>query len=106
MFALVSYCATTSVPLTCLLLSQDTSLEGDQFQQIMGAIAATKSGIEQQFATNLNEPRQEVAATQATCSQQVLEKLNRKSYTFKKKGCEHQFVFNDKVNDRLQNTKK
>ena len=82
------------------------SLEEDRFKQIMEAIAATKSGMEQQFATNLHELRQEVAATQANCSQQVLEKLNRKSCTFKKKGCEHQFVFNDKVDDRLQNAQK
>ena len=82
------------------------SLEEDQFKQIMDAIAATKSGMEQQFATNLHELRQEVAAMQANCSQQVPEKLNRKSCTFKKKGCEHQFVFNDKVDDHLQNAQK
>jgi len=36
-----------------------------------------------------------------TSMQQVLEKLSRKTYTFKKKGCEDQFLFNDQVNDRI-----
>ena len=44
--------------------------------------------------------------TQAACSQQVMDKLNCKTYTFRKKGCETQFIFNDKVDDHVQAAKK
>jgi len=45
-------------------------------------------------------------STQASYSQQVLDKLNKKAYCFKKKGCEEQFSFNDKVDDQVQAAKK
>jgi len=47
-------------------------------------------------------------STQASFSQQVLDKLNKKTYMycFKKKGCKEQFSFNDKVDDWVQATKK
>ena len=35
-----------------------------------------------------------------------MDKLNRKTYTYKKKGCEAQFVFNNKVDDHTQAAKK
>jgi len=35
-----------------------------------------------------------------------LDKLSKKTYTFKKKGCKEQFCFNDKVDDRVQAAKK
>ena len=47
-----------------------------------------------------------MVASQAACSQSVMEKLNRKTHTFKKKGCEAQFVFNGKVDDHVQAAKK
>jgi len=81
------------------------ALEGDQFKQLMDAIEASKTGIEQQFTARLDQLQREVAMTQATSSQQVLDKLSRKAYTFKKKGCEEQFLFNDKVDERLDAAK-
>ena len=79
------------------------SLEEEQVQQIVSAVSAT---IGQQFAAKFNEFHQEMVAYQAACSQSVMEKLNRKMHTFKKKGCEAQFVFNDKVDDHVQAAKK
>ena len=79
------------------------SLEEEQVQQIASAVSAT---IGQQFAAKFSEFRQEMVASQAACSQSVMEKLNRKTHTFKKKGCEAQFVFNDKVDDHVQAAKK
>ena len=43
-------------------------------------------------------------STQASFSQQVLDKLNKKTCCFKKKGCKEQFSFNDKVDNRVQTT--
>jgi len=40
------------------------------------------------------------------CSQQVFDKLNKKTCNFKKKGCEEQFSFNDKVYDWVPAAKK
>ena len=83
------------------------ALEEDQVQQMMAALSAT---IERQFTAKLDERlsqfQPEMTSTQVTCSQQVLDKLNKKVYSFKKKGCKEQFSFNDKVDDQVQAAKK
>jgi len=79
------------------------SLEEEQVQQNASAVSAT---IGQQFATKFSEFCQEMVTSQAACSQSVMEKLNPKTHTFKKKGCEAQFVFNDKVDDHVRAAKK
>ena len=50
--------------------------------------------------------QQEMSSSQATCLHQVLDKLKKKTNNFKKKGCEEQFSFNNKVDDRVQAAKK
>jgi len=72
-------------------------------EQIASTVLTT---IEQQFATKFNEFHQEMVASQAACSQSVKEKLNCKTHTLKKKDCEAQFVFNDKVDDHVRVAKK
>ena len=79
------------------------ALDDDLVQQITNKLSAT---VERQFSAKLDEKltqfQQEMTSTQASCSQQVLDKLNKKAYSFKKKGCEEQFTFNDKVDNRVQ----
>ncbi|XP_065915901.1 uncharacterized protein [Dysidea avara] len=79
------------------------SMEEEQVRQIASAVSTT---IGEQFAAKFSEFRQEMVASQAACSQSVMEKLTRKTHTFKKKGCEAQFVFNDKIDDHVQAAKK
>jgi len=81
-------------------------LDEAQVQQ-MSVLSAT---LQRQLAAKLDERlsqfQQEMSSSQALCSQQVLEKLNKKAYSFKKKGCEEQFVFNDRVDDQVRVAKK
>jgi len=71
----------------------------------MVTIQSSKEGIEQQFSSKPDQFQHEMLTSQAFSSQQVLEKLSRKAYTFKKKGFEDQFLFNDRVNDRIDTVK-
>ena len=45
-------------------------------------------------------------ASQASTSQEVLAKINKKAYHFKKKGNEVQFTFNSTVEDHINAAKK
>jgi len=83
------------------------SLNDDQVERITANLTES---VGQQFSAKLDERlsqfQQEMFSTQASCSQQVLDKLNKKTYCFKKKGCKEQLSFNDKVDDRVQAAKK
>ena len=85
----------------------EMALDDDLVQQITNKLSAT---VKRQFSAKLDEKltqfQQELTSTQASCSQQVLDKLNKKTYSFKKKGCEEQFTFNDKEDDCVQAAKK
>ena len=82
------------------------SLEGDQFQRLMDAISTTKDSIERQFTSKLDKLQQEVAANQASCSQEVMSKLNKRPYQFRRKGNEAQFLFNESVDERIDAAKR
>ena len=60
-------------------------MEEAQVQQITTTLAAT---IESQFAAKLDERfsqfQQEMSFSQASCSQQVLDKLNKKTYSLRR----------------------
>ena len=66
---------------------------------------AINSTIEQLFSSRLDKFQQEMAVTQATSSQQFLDKLSRKTYTFKKKGYDEQFLFNNRVDKQINAAK-
>ena len=89
------------------VLISEMALDDDQVHQITNKLSAT---IERQLEAKLDEKlsqfQWEMSSTQASCSQQVLDKLSKNTYAFKKKGCEEQFCFNDKVDDRVQAAKK
>ena len=67
------------------------AMENKQFKKLMDAIVASKTSIEAQFTSKLDKLQQEVAANQASCSQEVMTKLNKRPYQFKRKGNEAQF---------------
>jgi len=72
----------------------------------MNAIAATKDGIEANFTARLDKFQRDVEASQANTSQEVLAKINKKAYHFKRKGNEAQFSFNTTVEDHIDAAKK
>ena len=85
------------------VLQAEMSLEEEQVLQIANAVSAT---IGQQFAANFNKFHEEMVVTQAASSQQVMEKLNHKTHTFKKKSCQTQFALTTRVDDHVQAAKK
>lgn len=63
------------------------------------AITALKTNIKVQFASKLDKYQQEVVANQASCSQGVMTKLNKRPYQFKKKGNKAQSLFNELIDE-------
>ena len=62
------------------------SLDEDQFARLMNAITATKGSIEGNFTARLDKLQRKMEASQASTSQEVMAKINKKGYHFKKKG--------------------
>ena len=86
--------------------TQSMAMENKQFKKLMDVMAASKTNIEAQFAFKLDKLQQEVAANQASCSQEVMTKLNKRPYQFKRKGNEAQFLFNESVDDQINAVKR
>lgn len=70
------------------------------------AITASKISTEVQFTFKLDKFQQEVATNQASCSQEVKTKLNKRPYQFKKKGDEAQFLFNELIDEQIDAVKR
>ena len=100
MLRLVGYCSSS------FLRTVAMSVETDQYTQLINAITATKDGIEVNFTAKLDKLQREVEASQASTSQEVMAKMNKKAYHFKKKGNEAQFIFNSMVEDHIDAAKK
>jgi len=64
------------------------SLKADQFMLLMNAITATKDDIEGNFTARLDKFQCDV---QTSTSLEVLAKISKKAYHFKRKGNEVQF---------------
>ena len=82
------------------------AMENEQFKKLMDTIAASMTSIEVQFTFKLDKLQQEVAANQASCSKEVMTKLNKRPYQFKRKGNEAQFFFNESVDDWINAAKR
>lgn len=54
-----------------------------------------------QFISKLDKFHQEVVANQASCSQGVMTKLNKRPYQFKKKGNKAQSLFNKLIDEQI-----
>ena len=72
----------------------------------MSAITTTKDGIEANFTAKLDKLQCELESSQDSTSQEVMAKMNKKAYHFKKKGNEAQFIFNSTVEDHINAAKK
>ena len=74
-----------------------------EFSQLIKAITA---GIEENFTARLDKFQHSVEESQASTSQKILAKINKKACHFKRKGNEAQLKFNVTVEDHLDAAKK
>ena len=81
-------------------------MSDEKFQELMDAIRASKQDLQKDFTDQIAKLKSEVTAGQETSSQEVVKRLNKRSYQFKRKGNEAQFVFNTTVEEHFDAARK
>ena len=81
-------------------------MEDKKFKQIMEAIQTTKSNLKADFNDQMVKLKQDVTASQECSSQEVVKKLNKRVYQFRRKGNEAQYAFNSTVEEHMSVAKK
>jgi len=84
-------------------------MDDDQFKKLMDRIDSSSANLEAKFSSKLSQFQEELksaAANQASSSQEVMVKLSKRPYQFKRKGNEAQFTFNESVDEKIDAAKK
>ena len=74
-------------------------MEDDKFQRLLDAIDASKKDLQTEFSTKITKLQQEVTAGQESSSKEVVQKIQKRAYQFRRKGNEEQFKFNSAVEE-------
>ena len=70
----------------------------EEIRQVLSAIDA----LDKKFSSSISKLKQDVTAGQEAASQEVVKRINKRSYQFQKKGNEAQFVFNATVEEHVE----
>ena len=92
--------------LSRLTFRATVTMEEEQFQRLLDAISASKKDLQAEFTDKLAKLQKEVTAGQESSSQEVVKKIQKRSYQFRRKGNEEQFKFNASVDEHLGAAKK
>ena len=87
--------------LSRLTFRATVAMEEEQFQRLLDAISACKKDLQAEFTDKLVKLQKKVTARQESSSQGVVEKIQNRSYQFRRKGNEEQFKFNASVDKHL-----
>ena len=82
------------------------TMEDEKFQHLLDAISTSNKDLQAEFIDKLAKLQKEVTAGQESSSQEVVEKIQKCSYQFRRKGNEEQFKFNASVDEHLSAAKK
>ena len=91
---------------TCLHKQATRTMSDEKFQELMDAIHASKCDLQKDFSDQIMKLKSEVTARQESSSQEVVKKLNKRTYQFKRKGNEAQYVFNTTVEEHIDAARK
>ena len=78
----------------------------EKLQEMMDTICSTQQKLKADFTKQISKLKREVTVEQESSSQEVVKKLNKRTYHFQRKGNEAQYLFNSSVEDHLESTKK
>ena len=81
-------------------------MSDEKFQELMDAIHASKRDLQKDFSDQILKLKSEVTAGQESSSQDVVKKLNKRTYQFKRKGNEAQYAFNTTVEEHIDAARK
>ena len=91
---------------TCLHKQVTRTMSDEKFQELMDAIHASKRDLQKDFSDQILKLKSEVTAGQESSSQDVVKKLNKRTYQFKRKGNEAQYAFNTTVEEHIDAARK
>ena len=80
-------------------------MEQDKFDKLMVETQNSRSDVEEKLAATVAEMKCEVSTAQEKTSQGLTRRMASSSYQFKKKGHEHQFMFNTELKDTISSAK-
>ena len=66
-------------------------MSDEKLQELMDAIQASKRDLQKDFTDQISKLKSEVTAGQESSSQEVVKKLNKRTFQFKRKGNEAQY---------------
>ena len=89
-----------------LATSQLSLVMEKEFQSLREAIQSSQCKVEQKLAASLADLKWEVVEAQHSISQEVVSRLNKSSYQFRKKENKVQFHFNSSVEESMGAVKK
>ena len=81
-------------------------MEEEQLKLLLTAINSSKKDLQAEFLVKLAKLQQDVTAVQESSSQEVVQKIQKRSYQFRRKSNEEQFKFNSAVEEHLEVTAK
>ena len=73
----------------------------EKFQQIMFAIQSSKREMQEELSSKLEKLQKEVTYGQESTSQEIVKRIEKHSYQFRRKGNEEQFKFNVSVEEHM-----
>ena len=77
-----------------------------KLQKLMDAIQASKRDLQKDFTDQISKLKNEVMAGQESSSQEVVKKVNKCTFQFKRKGNEAQYTFNTTVEEHVDTATK
>ena len=78
----------------------------EKFQELMDTIQVSKQDLQKDFTDQMCKLRSEVTAGQESSLQEVVKKLNKRTYQFKRKGNEAQYTFNTTIEEHIDAVRK
>ena len=76
-------------------------MSDEKLQELMDTIQASKRDLQKDFTDQISKLKSEVTAGQESSSQEVVKKLNKRTFQFKRKGNEAQYTFNTTVEEYI-----
>ena len=78
----------------------------EKFQELMDAIQVSKRDLQKDFTDHMSKLKSEILTGQESSSQEVVKKLNKRTFQFKRKGNEAQYTFNTTVEELIDAARK
>ena len=77
-----------------------------KFDELLAEIRRSRWEVEDKLSSSMAKIKCELTAAQEKTSQEVTKKISNTTYQFKKKGHEHQYCFNCRVEEAINSARR